>query len=173
MNSKKHPVWGLYNTLRTARLNVKYYSIKLHRAKTLSVWMNVIVATTAPGSTLAGIFLWETTIGDVLWKCLGIVAALVGLTRPFLGLEENIANYKALTEGFQGYYYDLDVIREKVFQQDAYDKPLQDKFLEAIEKYRSVVIAVDGSKEDKNLIRKCFTEVNQELPPESFHIPAH
>ena len=42
-NNAKHPVWSVYDLYRDARLNVKYYSTKLHRLSEFNLFLEILI----------------------------------------------------------------------------------------------------------------------------------
>ena len=62
-----HPVWEVYNLLRTARLNCKYYGGLLHNAERINWWIQLIIAISLPTSAIAGFEIWATGAGSLFW----------------------------------------------------------------------------------------------------------
>ena len=70
------PVWGVYNELRTARLNVKYLQAKLRTLKNTNLAYEIVLAI-ATSSAVAGFSFWEKDTGKFIWACIGVVATLL------------------------------------------------------------------------------------------------
>lgn len=49
-----HPVWHVYDLLKTARLNDLYFSAKLQFAESLQMSFQLLLAATVPSSAVAG-----------------------------------------------------------------------------------------------------------------------
>ncbi len=52
--SNNHPVWNVYDELRTARLNVKYYTRRIVVVQRLEVAFTVAFALAAPATAILG-----------------------------------------------------------------------------------------------------------------------
>ncbi len=73
---QNHPVWKVYDQLRTARFNEK---ILTHRLKCLILGnriLEIILAISAPFSAIAGLWFWNTDTGQIVWRYFGIIAAI-------------------------------------------------------------------------------------------------
>lgn len=171
MGTESHPVWSVYDLFRTARLNVKYYSAKLHRAERAVFWMDLILLLTAPSSSIAGLWFWEYPLGKIMWQYLGAIAAFVAVMKPLLGLTKKIKVYEELRSGYRALEHDLYEIREMIVQKGKYDKQLQEEYKKAIKRKGILVGKECDSKEDKKLKLKCVEEVESELPVTVFYIP--
>ena len=171
MGGKDHPVWRVYDLYRTARLNVKYYSAKLHSAEVTAKWIDWILLVTAPGSAIAGLWFWQEPIGEKIWQVFGVIAAFAAVSKPSLKLSKKIKTYEELRIGYRALEHDLYEITEMVIQEKKYDKKLQTRFLEALTRKGVLVKKEPDSKENKKLKRKCEDEVKRELPPSYFYVP--
>ena len=168
----KHPVWGLYDQLRTARLNVKYYGVKLYRAERVGFALDFILMVTAPSSTVAGLWFWNFPIGEIIWRYFGIIAALAALLKPLLSLSKKIKNYSDILAGYRILEHELSSIKEQVMLSGIYNKKMQEKFLRILEKEKDLIAKDPDSTIDQKLRRKCTVEVNEELPAQVFFVPA-
>ena len=166
-----HPVWGVYDLYRTARLNVKYYTCKLSTTESLNFYMDIILLATAPSSAIAGLWFWENPLGHTVWQYLGIVTAIVAILKPSLGLTKKMKKYEEVLSGYKALEHDLHEIKELVAQKRAYDKALQDDFKKALKRKGVLVNKEPGEKVDKKLVSFCQREVDTELPAENFYIP--
>ncbi len=171
MGRSDHPVWGVYDLYRTARLNVKYYSAKLHRAEVTIFWMNLILLITAPGSSIAGLWFWEEPAGKIIWQYFGAIAAFVAVLKPLLNLTKKIIAYEELRSGYRTLEHDLHEIKELVSQKRKYDNILQTEFRKALKRKGILVRKEPDSKEERKLKKKCEDEVKRELPPNLFYVP--
>lgn len=170
-NQTNHPVWGVYDLYRTARLNVKYYSARLHKVELWNLGMDLVIAATAPTSAIAALWFWNTTIGSMAWKVLGIIAAVAAVTKPILMLPKRMKAYNETLAGYRALEHDLYEIKEIIGQKQKYDNELKTDYKKAL-KRKGVLVAKDPeTKQDKVLIKKLVAEIKQELPVESFFIP--
>jgi hypothetical protein len=166
-----HPVWCVYNTLRTARLNYKYYSFKLRKAEFKLFWMDFLLTITVPSSAVAGLFFWENPVGIKVWKSLCVISAFIAIIKPMSGILKKRNAYQELKSGYKTIDFDLYAITNKINHEKAYSKQLQSEYQQVTDRMRSLVIKDPDSQEDKLLIEKFEKEVNTELPPSSFYIP--
>ncbi len=171
MNEKNHPVWGVYDLYRTARLNYKYYSAKLNRTELVVFWMDLILLVTAPSSAIAGLWFWDNPTGEVLWKYLGSIAAIVAIIKPLLNITKKIKRYEELRSGYSSLEHDLQEIKELVFLKKRYDNKLQNDYKRALKRKGRLAKKEIDSTENKKLKRRCEKEVLEELPVDSFYIP--
>jgi hypothetical protein len=169
--STGHAVWQVYDQLRTARLNVKYYTRRIATLKSREFWLDLVLAIAAPSSAVAGLWFWSHPIGQGAWKALAVIAAVVAVVKPLLkigdkvqAMEEAVSAYKALDHDL--YCLTLDIDRER-----AYSPQSQQRFKEALVRKGVLVGRKLEESESMTLKRKCEQEVLTELPGESFFVP--
>ncbi len=166
----RNPVWNVYDSLRTAKLNVKYYGIKLHRLKQNNFYFEIAIAL-ATSSTFAGLWLWQSGPGKKAWGLIALLAAILAVIKPLLKWADKIRAYSELLNGYRTYDHELIVIREMISQKLVYDQVLMDEYSKALQLKGSLVVKDPESKQDSGLIEKLMNEVNKELPVSSFYIP--
>ena len=171
MSREDDPVWGVYDKLRTACLNVKYYSRRLQSLERLNFGLEFLLSATAPTSAIAALFFWNTEYGQVAWKYLAIVAAVAAVAKPLLNLAKRIKDYESVLSGYRMLEYDLREIRLMIEQKKKYDQPLQAEFEKAVQREKALIAKNPETRECGRVKRKCEAEVLQQLPPESFFIP--
>lgn len=171
MSETDHPVWSVYDRLRTARLNVKYYCGRLARFESISFWLDLLLAATAPTSAVAGLWFWDTEWGKPVWKLLAVVAALAAVIKPLLHLTKRIKDYETLVSGYRVLEFDLMQVKIGIEQKRKYDSALQAEFRRAQDRERNLVAKNPESNEHLKLKIACRHEVNQELPSEAFFVP--
>jgi hypothetical protein len=168
---KDHPVWTVYDRLRTARLNVKYYSARLDRYEKWNFALEFILLASAPSSAIAGLWFWNTETGKLVWQSLSVIAAIAAILKPLLGLTKRMKDYESSLSGYRGLEYDLMQIKALIEQKQKYDQALQTDFRKALEREKTLVIKSPETREDRKLKRECEEEVLRELPPERFFVP--
>lgn len=171
MNRDEHPVWSVYDKLRTARLNVKYYSRRLQKIERWNFALDLVLLSTAPSSAIAGLWFWSTPIGSIVWQYFGIIAAATAIVKPLLTLPKRIKEYESVLAGYRGLEYDLMEIRTIVEQKRKYDKTQQDEFRKAVRREKSLVTKSPETRENSKVKEICEKEVLRELPPASFFVP--
>ncbi|MBI3666660.1 MAG: hypothetical protein HY236_10635 [Acidobacteria bacterium] len=171
MSRETHPVWTVYDKLRTARLNVKYYSRRLSGLERKNFFIELVLLATAPSSAIAGLWFWETTYGKLAWQYLGIVAAIAAILKPLLGLTKRIKEYESVLSGYRTLEYDLMEIKSLVEQKQKYDAALQSDLKKALQREKVLVGKTPETRESHNIKRRCELEVRRELPRECFFVP--
>lgn len=166
-----HPVWDVYDQLRTSRLNVKYHAGLLRKYRRINFWLELILAISAPTSAVAGLVFWKTEIGAVLWRVFAVIAALVAVAKPLLGVANKIAKLEEILVGYKSFEHDLQCLTIAINQERKYAEVNQQRFSELLEKKRELITRNKVEIRDKRLLRICQQEVRSELPPESFFIP--
>jgi len=171
MGSENHPVWTVYDKLRSARLSVKYYCRRLEFFERWNFTLELILLAAAPSSAVAALWFWDTAQGKLVWKYLGVVAALAALIKPLLALTKRIKEYESIISGYRVLEFDLMEIKTLIEQKQKYDAVLQSDFKRALLRERALVGKAPETREVVAIKRKCEEEVNQEMPASSFFVP--
>ena len=165
------PVWDVYDLLRTSRLNIKYYSYKLSGLERSNFLVELIVAITAPSSSIAGLFFWDSDYGQYIWKILGILAAVFSVVKPLLNLTDKIRKYSETLIGYRVIFNDLQSIMYQIKQKGEFTDLLQKDFNRVLELKKEISINEPEIVEDENLKDRFQNEVLVEFPTENFFIP--
>jgi hypothetical protein len=168
---RDHPLWDVYDLLRTASLNVKYHSAIVRRLQAVNTSMEVTLALVAPSSAIAGLWLWKTNAGTYAWKVLAVLAAVVALLKPLLKLADRIRRGEESVTGYRSLYHDLETIGILARERDAYDEELRARFHEALQKKKQLLTQEPVLAIDKVLRAACQREVIEELPTRGFYLP--
>jgi hypothetical protein len=171
MDRDNHPVWTVYDKLRSARLNVKYYSCRLQTTERINFWIELLLLVTAPSSAVAGLWFWNTEYGKQIWQDMGVVAALAAVVKPLLGLTKRIKDYENILSGYRTLEYDIMEIKSSIEQKQKYDQSQQAELKKAIQREKVLVAKNPETRDRKRVKRNCEEEVRRELPPESFYVP--
>lgn len=171
MDHKYHPVWTVYDKLRTARLNVKYFGRRLHSVESRNFWIEGSLAVTAPSSAVAGLWFWSTDYGRPIWQTMGVLAAILAAAKPLLSYTKRIKDYESILSGYRSLEYDLMEIKTLVEQKGKYDATMQAELRKAVQREKLLVGKNPESREDKKTKKVCEEEVLRELPSESFFVP--
>lgn len=165
------PVWDVYDQLRTARLNVKYYAARLARLRRINLTIDVLLAVAAPTSAVTGFLFLNTDPGRLTWNVVTGVAAIAALVNPFLKLPDHIATTEKMLTSYRSLDHDLSSIHVHVRASRAYTSPLKSLFREALARKREIVEDYLEPNENRRLKAKCIIQVNRELPAEGFFVP--
>lgn len=166
-----HPVWNIYDLLKTARLNVLYYERKLHNAERTLLTMQIVLAAAVPSSAIAGLEIWDFGLGDYAWEIFTSFASFVAFIQPFLGLPKKSKKYSELVDGYKILFYDLKDIREKIEEDKAYNSSHKKLFEAAKDRRKKLEVKETGIKLDKKLRTSCQEAVKRELPGKYFYLP--
>lgn len=139
MERENHPVWAVYDKLRTSCLNVKYYSRRLYTLERQNFWIELILLATAPSSAIAGLWFWNTETGRIIWQYFGVVAAVAAILKPSFQLTKKIKEFESVLSGYRTLEYDLREIKSMVEQNKKYDKALQTEFRKALQREKVLV----------------------------------
>jgi hypothetical protein len=135
MEREKHPVWNVYDLLRTSKLNVKYNQHLSSRYKKYIAFFDFGLAITAPTSTIATFSLWDSEEGKIIWQILVTITGLLAFVRPFLKLNDRNSNCEGLLAGYDILYEELTSLKNKISNTQQYG-PKHIKEFELIEKRR-------------------------------------
>ncbi len=171
MTQKNHPVWGVYNKLRTARLNVKYYCQRLERAERWNTFFEITLLASAPTSAIAGLWFWQTEYGKMAWQWLGCVAALSTLIKSAYAPGRKIKQYEGVVVGYRALEYDLMEIKAMIEQKGKYDSALQSDFKRALQREKTLVGKNPETTPNMRVLKRCEQEVRDELPDNCFITP--
>jgi hypothetical protein len=166
-----HPVWDVYDEYRSARLNVKYYSGRVHWLSRVNIVMEFMIAAFASSSAVAGFTLWNSETGKVAWQILAGIAATLAILKPLLRLTEKIKLLEETIAGYRVLEHDLRTIEISIKQRRTYDNKLRVRFAAALDRMGALAAKNDENHVDRRLKRRCQMEVAKELPASSFYIP--
>jgi len=166
----RHPVWLVYDEYRTTRLNVKYYSSKLARARKVNLGIEIIIALSS-SSAVAATWLVSTAPGERAWALLGSLAAVLAVYRVtaktsdrLQALEQRVTSYRALEFDLQG------IVRE-IARHGTYDAALESRFDSILDRRKNLALSYNDPPPDERLLRRCFEQVKRELPADRFPVP--
>jgi hypothetical protein len=165
-----HPVWTVYNEIRTARLNIKYLQRKIRSLRNVNLIYEITLAV-ATSSAVAGFSFWQDATGKAIWAAIGVVATLLAVVKPILQLSDVLRGKQELLASYMILDHDLNTIRGEIQFKGKYDDALKRQFLRALERKAELVKKDTGSGVNERLRHRCFEEVLRELPSESFYIP--
>jgi hypothetical protein len=166
-----HPVWDVYDQLRTARLNEKYYGVRLQKYERINFWSEIIVAFTSSSSAIAGLAFWNTSAGNDLWKVLLVFSAVIATTKPFLNLTKKIRAYEELLAGYRLLCHDLKNLKININQKQDYSAKHKNEFKKIIEKQRLLATKSPESTEKSKVKADCQNFVLNEYPTSAFYVP--
>ena len=171
MSVQDHPVWDVYDLLRTARLNQLYYGRRLLTFERRNFWAEITIACTSSTSAIAGFAFWKTTAGQPFWQGFLAVAAVAAIAKPFLNYAKKIKSYEELLIAYRLIAYDLRDLRLDISQARGYEKVHQNRFKSIKERLRNFVDKSPERIEVAAVKKICEQQVLSELPNHQFYIP--
>lgn len=171
MARENAPVWTVYDKLRTVRLNVKYYGRRLASLERQNFWIELLLATTAPSSAIAGLWVWQTASGKEAWLGLGVLTAVVAVTKPLLGLTKRIKEFEGVLSGYRLLDFDLMQLKSRIEQKQTYNSALEADFDKISDRERALVKDTPEPRAKQNVTKACEAEVIRELPKDHFFVP--
>lgn len=168
---ENHPVWDVYDQLRTARLNEMYYGCRLQTFERFNFWSEIVVAITSSTSAIAGFAFWNTATGTSMWKFLLLLAAAISVVKPLLNLTKKIRSYEELLAGYRLLVHDLKDLKIDISQSREYTKLHQARFKKIIEKQRLLADKSPERTENRSVKMGCQIAVQTEMPATSFFVP--
>ncbi|MEX2387919.1 MAG: hypothetical protein WD534_08575 [Phycisphaeraceae bacterium] len=166
----EHPVWVLYDRYKELRLNVRYFERMLHETMRLNRVMQIVIAVFA-STTVAGLWLFSTPIGLVLWRLVSAAAAICAVAHPFLKLDEKTQKYEALMTSYRLLAHEAASLVDRVRTENIYNDEHRLILDGIINKQRRLLELYPVACCNEKLRNQCTDEVNRELPAESFFIP--
>jgi hypothetical protein len=173
MSTIRNPVWDLYNEIRTARLNCKYYTHRLCTVERTATIIDIVLAIAAPTSAVSVLKAFETPQGQLIWGCFTGAAALLAVIKPFLQLPAKIKTLESVVSGYRLLESELQEICTDVSQSQLYLPEHRALLVRALRRKQVLDGQQPKAREDKKLKLKCEDEVREELPASAFFIPPH
>ncbi len=171
MTNANHPVWTVYDKLRTARLNVKYYSHKLQTLNRWNLFIDLVLAATTSTSAIAALWFWNLEIGKIIWQYIGVISAFMAVSKPILKLADRIKDTQNIVSSYRGLEYDLREIKALIEQKQIYDNTEKAAFIKAMQREKELVEKTPANGENRKVKADCERDVRREFPKESFFVP--
>jgi hypothetical protein len=134
-------------------------------------WLNLLLAVSAPSSAIAGLWFWEYPAGEVAWKMLAVVTAVIAVVKPLLQYGPTIQVMEEVLSGYKALDHDLYTLQLDIQREGSYESRLQNQFKAALARKGVLVGRVVEHKEHKDLKRRLEKVVCEELPAEGFFLP--
>lgn len=166
-----HPVWEVYDLLRTAKLNEIYFSRRLYTYALLNNSMEFAIAATASTSAIASLTVWKNDSGAILWHGLLIIAAVISVLKPILKITNKVRLYEEVLSGYRSMSYELLQLKSSISTEQQYNAKHKSLLQSIMKKHGTLVTKSPESKENKKVKRECEQEVLNKYPEDSFYIP--
>ena len=166
----EHPVWSVYDEFRTARFNTLCYKSRLIRLKRTSFWVELVLATSV-SSGVAGLWFWETTTGDIIWKALATIAAFLSVIKAVYKLSDRIQKINKSYTSWLLLDSALQKLAIMIGQDGKYDDVMKNRFLTLLDTKATIIESEPSEDIDEKLRKICYEKVNKELPVDKFYVP--
>lgn len=166
-----HPVWEVYDLLRTAKLNEKYFGYRLQKYGRINNFMEFTIAATASTSAIASLTLWNEGLAGYFWQSFLVISAVISVAKPILGITKSVRLYEEVLSEYRALSYELIQLRAGITTTREYNETHKDKFNEIMEKHAILVSKSPENTENKTVKTKCVDEVLKAYPPENFFVP--
>lgn len=166
-----HPVWEVYDLLRTAKLNEKYFGYRLQKYVRINNFMEFTIAATASTSAIASLTLWNEGLAGYFWQSFLVISAVISVAKPILGITKRVRIYEEVLSEYRALSYELMRLKVGISTAREYNETHEDKFNEIMEKHATLVSKSPENTENKTVKTKCVDEVLKAYPPENFFVP--
>lgn len=172
IDTRKHPVWDVYDELRTARLSLIYFSKRLASLERKHFWLELVLAGTASGSAIAALTFWQTNEGKQLWTALTILSAVLAVAKPIIKLTERIQKVEQVLIRYKLLDHDYRKLELLISQAGKYEAAHQAQFRLLLDRGSELKkLELVERRIDPKLRLRCRAEVDKELPLTNFFIP--
>lgn len=165
-----HPVWDLYDEMRTARLNIKCIQWELLRFRRLQRIFDVAIAISST-SSIGGFWFMQNFVGGYIWKIVGALSVVFTALKPVLKLTEKVRRSQELLTSYKILDHDLHVIQIEVRHRQRYDVESHKELMKVLKRKAEIVKKSQDSPVSEKLQRAFEAQVRREMPTESFYIP--
>jgi hypothetical protein len=163
-------VYLIYDTTKTALLNKLYYGRRLEQYRRYNFWMEIIIAVGATGSGVAGLALWKTEYGQLVWGALSAFSIILATLKPSLKLTEKVEAYAKLYGEYTGAFTKMSVHLEDI----QLERRVSDERLKAFGDLRVQAAELEtlgDPVQDEALVRALEGVVNKKIPIDRLWVP--
>lgn len=164
----RHPVWDLYDMLRTMKLNVKYYKEKQRRISKFNSTTELLLAILSSSAAAAWL---NSNWGLVAWKILGSCATVLAVYRYVNKPSETIKKIENRITFYDTATSELEKLCREITTCGQYNDEIRLRFESLSDRIATFRVSYIDSDKDDELNEKCTEEVNREHPVNSFYIP--
>jgi hypothetical protein len=170
VSTERERLKSLYDDMRTALLNRKYYGCRLVVVKRRVLRLDVVVAI-GSSSTVAGWAIWKGEIGSWWWGLIAGLAAVVAVVRPILQLGSEVERCSRLFTNFGDVYFDLKRIAEDSRGAGRFGENEVLRYTRSVERMKALSTD-DDPDPDRALLTRLYVEVDKEHPASTLWMPA-
>jgi hypothetical protein len=161
----------LYDLMRTARMSVVYYELRLKEANRWNLVFDVSAAVVATGSGITGWAIWGTEIGKFIWAGIAAVASILAILKPILGTHRKAQQFAKSDEGWHGLFLATERLISQILIDDRVSQASERRFAGLQNRYDDLSRA-DEKPQRHSTRTMAQHRVNEEIPADSLRIPA-
>ncbi len=155
----------LYDLLRTARLNAKYYGELVSNLQRWNLGVDIAIAI-GTSSTLAGVAIFKTDSGRVALSIVAAVAVLLSIVKPILNLSKRVERASKLWGGYNTLFNTLRRAAVRIATTGCVDDDCRQIIKDAQDRM-DALSGDDDPRPNPKVLQRIQAEVNLEIPAES------
>ncbi len=128
----EHPIWDIYAEFRTARLSVRYYELQLSSLRRKYFLIELVLALSV-SSGVAGLWLWETAAGGIIWKIIVSLAAVLVVVKPLVRFPDKVQKKSGILTSWRLLDDGLQQLTILIKESGKYDNEMRMRFLSLME----------------------------------------
>lgn len=168
----EHPVWEAYDLLRTTCLNIKYYSRRAAQVARRNFWLELILALTATGSAVGGLWFWEEPLWSIVWKLLLVLSAILAVAKPLLKWTDAIQVFETLVGKYRVAENEAKKLISDIQFSREYREAHKARLHQILDRMSSIAQEKGGDHNaDQQILQDCQRAVAVEYPADRFFIP--
>jgi len=160
----------IYDCYRNTLLSQKYAAARLTRVRRRSRAIEIVLALAAPGA-VGGWAIWHTPAGGRVWELVAAAVVVLTVVKPFMNWQSEVERRTGIFMDFNSLYFDLKHLVIQISAEQGVSPEVEKKFLESLARYGKIAGNEDPVRSER-LLRRCRTEVEREIPPETLWIPS-
>jgi hypothetical protein len=160
----------IYDEYRNALMRSKYYAYRLKTYKTYNKLLEIVLAVGTSG-VVGALAIWQTGYGKDAWAVVAGLSAILVIIKPIINLQDKIEKYSTLHAVHESIFEDIKRLVIDINTTRSLSAEIERLFVFIRTRYGALGLVSDEIPK-KRLVRKCYNEVNREIPPESLWMPS-
>jgi hypothetical protein len=172
LHREDHPVWQVYDELRSSRLTAYCLRERIARWKFINGFFESVVAV-GSATSVAGLSFLKSGAGADIWTVIGALAILLKVTKPVFGIRTAIERSQKLATQFEDKADDLNALKLRIQTQQGYNQACQREFHLIINRWNGKIHDKEGDLHAAAAAfkPKCQKRVEAEFPGKIFYVP--
>jgi len=166
-----HPVWAVYDLLRTARLNVKYYSSVFIRYTQIRLFLEIALAFSASSAVAVALIYPDAPFGRATWLLLSCLAAIIAIVNPILNIGGKARIVEKLLNEYHTINFELIGLTNDIRTKNNYDGECKRRFQEILKRNAKIELGEPILRLNEKLLKRKQNEVLREMPVATFFVP--